>query len=337
MPRPERSSPGLPLTTSEDFAPFASEWAMLHHRVDGAHPFQHPGWLSCWLRHFQPEAPHVYLSVRLDDHLVGAVPLLLGAPAATFLGDPEIMDYAPVLAAHGAEEAVARGILEWLAEDMAPAATLWGFRESDPLLTALTAQSLTFGWDATVEEEAIAPAATCLGDFDAFVASLSKKDRHELRRKMRNLEAAGDVRFEELTEPGDVERAMDRFIHLMRISRPDKDEFLTDRMEAFFRDAANTTAALGCARIGQLTLDGQVVAMTWSFETGAEELLYNSGFDPGHAGLSLGIVSKAYAIRAGAERGVQTFDFLRGDEDYKHRLGGQPRRVLRVHLRSRAT
>ncbi|MDZ7727517.1 MAG: hypothetical protein U5Q44_04590 [Dehalococcoidia bacterium] len=47
----------------------------------------------------------------------------------------------------------------------------------------------------------------------------------------------------------------------------------------------------------------------------------------------MGIASKAMALRSAIERGKQEYNFLRGDEDYKHHLGGQPRPVVRVELR----
>jgi CelD/BcsL family acetyltransferase involved in cellulose biosynthesis len=51
--------------------------------------------------------------------------------------------------------------------------------------------------------------------------------------------------------------------------------------------------------------------------------LYNNGYDPQHSLLSLGLVSKVLSIKEGIERGRSRFDFLKGDEEYKRRLGGK--------------
>jgi len=212
------------------------------------------------------------------------------------------------------------------------AATLWGFDATSPLLEAFSALGERFGWQVTAEPEAVAPTASLPATFEDFVASLPKKDRHELRRKLRNLETAGDLGFEEATGPAEVEAGFDRFLELMRISRDDKAAFLEGPREAFFRELAAASASHGFARLSTLVLDGEPLAMTWCFESPGATLLYNSGFHPGHPGLSLGIVSKALVIRAAIERGHREFNFLRGDEDYKRRLGGEPRSIVRIHL-----
>jgi len=64
-----------------------------------------------------------------------------------------------------------------------------------------------------LEREDVCPVVT-LGagiDFDAYLGTLGKKERHEIRRKIRRAESAGEVRFEDSTEPsGDL----DLFIEL---------------------------------------------------------------------------------------------------------------------------
>jgi CelD/BcsL family acetyltransferase involved in cellulose biosynthesis len=116
----------------------------------------------------------------------------------------------------------------------------------------------------------------------------------------------------------------------MRVSREDKDAFLTEQMEAFFRDLAVSMAAVGMVRLSTLLLDGKTVAMLFCFETDETTYLYNSGFDPAESHLAVGLLSKAYAIDDAIARGKQHFDFLRGEEEYKRHLGGEPREVLRL-------
>ena len=61
--------------------------------------------------------------------------------------------------------------------------------------------------------------------------------------------------------------------------------------------------------------------------------LYNSGFDPEHARLSPGIVLLAHVIRDAIERGVATFDFLRGEEPYKQAFGPVSEDLFNVRVR----
>lgn len=324
----------LPLITSEDFDALAPEWAELHGRVPGATPFRHPEWHRVWLRHFGSGASPVYLSIRDEDTLIGAAALDMRRDEAVELGDHNVRDYAGPLALPGREAEVAAGVLEWLREDLTPNATFWGLPADSGLTAALAAAGGRGGWTVERAHEAVCPGADLPPDFEAFVAGLSKKDRHELRRKMRNFEAAGSWTFESANTAAAIGQGLDTLFHLMRVSRGDKDEFLTPAMEGFFRDLGETFGALGMLRLSTLTLEGAPVAMTLAFEDDEAIYLYNSGYDPVYGQLAVGLVSKAHAIRDALERGKRRFDFLRGEEDYKRRLGGIDREVVTLRLRS---
>ncbi|MGI8927280.1 MAG: GNAT family N-acetyltransferase [Tepidiformaceae bacterium] len=330
----------LPAITSEDFDALYAEWAALHAAVPGATPFQHPAFLAAWLRAESGKSEteggdsagsRAFLAVYEGEALVGVAPLELDVAQATTLGDPNVADYGPLLAAAGKEAVVAAGVLEWLLEDLTPALEVWGLAEGSPVRAAFAAAAEGFGWGCEEELEAVAPRLALEGTFAGYVASLAKHDRHELRRKLRRLEAAGAVRYESFGQSGEVEARMGRFLALMHASDA-KDGFLTTRMEEFFRDLAASFSALGMLRLGVLTLDGAEVAMVLCFEDTETAYLYNSGYDPAHAGLAVGLLSKAYAIQEAATRGKRTFDFLRGDEDYKRRLGGRPVSIWRLRL-----
>jgi CelD/BcsL family acetyltransferase involved in cellulose biosynthesis len=323
------------LITSESFEQLEAEWIALHPAIPGATPFTHPAFISAWLRHFTPQFPPIFLGIRDEERLVGVATFEPGPRVARQLGDPNVCDYSGPIALPGYEAGVAAGIVEWLIEDLTTGLELWGIAEDSLMRAAMREGAAHFGWPIADEHEAFCPYLDLPADFDSYVASLPKHDRHELRRKIRNLEAAGEVRFDSVTEPEGVRAGMDRFLELMRISRDDKDVFLTPAMEAFFRDLAPSMAAAGMARLSTLWLDGQSVAMLLSFEDADTVYLYNSGFDPAESHLAVGLLSKAYAIEDAIRCGKHRFDFLRGEEVYKRHLGGVPREVLRVYAGKR--
>lgn len=321
----------LPLITSEDLTALTPEWASLHARIPGATAFVHPAWAAVWLRHFGKGTLPVFLSIRRGEELIGVAALDIDRAEARELGDHNVRDYGGPLALPGEELAVAAGILEWLREDLTPAVAFWGLPADAPMLGALR-EAAVLGWNFEERPEAVCPGIDLPETFEEYVAGLSKKDRHELRRKLRNFAHAGNAHFETYHGVSEIEARLDRFFELMRISRGDKDEFLTPPMEAFFRDLVSTFAPLGMLSLGVLTLDGVEVAMTLSFENSEGVYLYNSGYDPEFAHLAVGLVSKAMALEDAIERGKRRFDFLRGDEEYKRRLGGLERHVVTAHL-----
>ena len=322
-----------PMVTSEAFDALAPGWAALHAAIPGATPFTHPAWHATWLRHFGGASLPVFLSIRVEDELVGVAALDMERDGARTLGDHNVRDYAGPLVKPGMEAAAAAGLLEWLAEDLTPALSLWGVPESPPLVGAFSVAAAGMGWSFASELEANCPRIALPGDFETYIAGLTKHDRHEVRRKLRNLAAAGAVSFSGATAREDVDAGMDRFLELMRLSRGDKDAFLTPVMEAFFRDLAGTFAALDMLRLSTLSLDGTPTAMMLAFKNQETTFLYNSGFDPAFSQLAVGLLSKVLAIRDAIDRGKTVFDFLRGDETYKRDLGGVPLPVVTLRLK----
>ena len=151
---------------------------------------------------------------------------------------------------------------------------------------------------------------------------LIPKQRHELGRKLRRLYEAGDIEYSTIEDRDAVQGIMDVFLKLLRDSREDKAAFMTPGMESFFRSVAEAMAKAGLLRFGMLKINGLPVACVMCFDYNDKVCLYNSGYDPLHSYLSVGLLSKALSIKDSIERGRKTYDFLKGAEEYKYRLRG---------------
>ena len=168
------------------------------------------------------------------------------------------------------------------------------------------------------------------GDWEAYLALLGKKDRHELRRKLRRLDTQTDWRWYCLSAPEEVLGRFDDFLSLMRGSSEEKAEFMTPERERFFRALAGRMAELDRIRLFFMELDGQLAASSLCFDYGSQRLLYNSGYDPGLSYYSVGLLLHAMCVKDAIERGISYFDFLRGPEPYKAHLGGQQKSLYRM-------
>jgi hypothetical protein len=60
--------------------------------------------------------------------------------------------------------------------------------------------------------------------------------------------------------------------------------------------------------------------------------LYNSGYDPTHSYLSVGLLSKVLSLKDSIDAGRNTCDFLKGAEEYKYRLGGREIPIYSCHI-----
>jgi CelD/BcsL family acetyltransferase involved in cellulose biosynthesis len=153
---------------------------------------------------------------------------------------------------------------------------------------------------------------------------LEGKQRHEIRRKLRRLNEAGEIRFRVIKRPEEISENMDTFFSMFKASRPDKSEFLTDQMVSFFRLLAQRMAQRGFLRMFFLDVDGVPAAGVMCFDYNDILFLYNNGYNPQFSNLSPGFLSKVYSIRDSIEQGKLRYDLLKGEKEKKKRLGSRP-------------
>jgi CelD/BcsL family acetyltransferase involved in cellulose biosynthesis len=243
----------------------------------------------------------------------------------SFLGNRDTFDYNDFMIQPGYEPAFFSALLGRLEEQGCNTLKLFSLMEVSPTLVYLPELARRQGYTVEVKEEDVAPGLLLPKTWEDYLAGLSKKDRHELRRKFRRLDAGDQQRWYCVTEPADAAHRVGDFILLMRQSRKDKDVYMTPARERFFHRIAQRTAQLGLLRLFFLEMDEKPVATTLCFDYGTSRLLYNSGYDPAYSYYSVGLLLNALALRDAIEKGKEYFDFLRGPEPYKYDLGGQDR------------
>jgi CelD/BcsL family acetyltransferase involved in cellulose biosynthesis len=312
-----------------------SAWQALHAATALRSPFLSWTWQSEWVRAF---APRNRIEIRrvTDDagHLRGLLPLYEVEPGLLrLLGGVDVSDYLDVLAEAGREEEVWSALLA----SRAGAATVWDLHAvaaASVTVSRLPALAPEHGVDVTVALEERCPVLTLPDTWDAYLAGLQGKQRHELTRKMRRLEReVPDARATGLASRAEVEARFDDFLVLHRRSRVGKARFMDERMETFFRRVAAALADHEGLRLWLLDAPEGPLAAFLCVEWDGTVGLYNSGFDPERSALSPGVVLLAHVIRDALARGKRRFDFLRGEERYKYDFGPTPEDVYRVTVR----
>jgi len=182
-----------------------------------------------------------------------------------------------------------------------------------------------------IVQEEVCPVVRLGGSFETYLRGLPKKERHEIKRKARNFARdapSGTLRI--LTERDDALAALPDFFRLHRLSAPDKERFLTPAVEDFFRAMTAAMADAGWLRLYLLDVDDAPVAAMYTFAADGRLLVYNSGFDPAFARVSIGMVLTGMVIEDAANSGLTLCDFLRGNEAYKYRFGASDTPIWRV-------
>jgi CelD/BcsL family acetyltransferase involved in cellulose biosynthesis len=317
----------------EEMSALRDEWVALLERQSEPVPFAHPTWQRVWLDDFQNGRELLTLAVRDGDELVGVAPLLRDNGCLSFVGHYSICDYMDFVVAPDRGHEVFPALFEALSHEQWSDLDLRGLHEGSSTLEDLPAAAQAAGLAIERETEAVAPGVELPAGWEEYVASLDKKARHELRRKLRRLDSAGELELRVYTSPEDIETHLPLLLRFMVESRKDKANFLSEQMASFFHRMAQVMSREGLLRLYELEMDGRPVASVLCFDLKGRLYMYNSGYDPEHSALAVGLASKALCLREAIESGYQRIDFLRGHEPYKYDLGGKDRTIYRVVVR----
>ncbi|HTN74921.1 MAG TPA: GNAT family N-acetyltransferase, partial [Pirellulaceae bacterium] len=241
------------VTDSSQFDKLAADW----NRLAAGVPFRTHAWLASWWEHYGHGRELSLLLVRdITDRLVGLAPWFQ-EPSTTkgqtlaFLGSGEVCtDYLSVLAEPEQTTGVVMAIAKWLREEHESSWDLLhlnGFVADDPAITQLAEKLTELG--LTAHER---PGMNCWRialptEWEAYIESLSKSHRKQVRRVDRRLVDSGEAVLRCVEQPAELDAALAILIDLHQRRRHSLGEpgcFADARFEGFLRIAARRLLAL---------------------------------------------------------------------------------------------
>ena len=312
------------------FESLADHWQQILENSAEPTFFDSQTWQKTWWSEFGNDSELQLIMVRSESGEVNLIaPLMIDGSEISFLGSTDLVDYHDFLSRDRLSSTCIQSLVSAVSQ-MSEIDTilLQSLPGNSPTITQFREKAENAGWQVELEQEDVAPRMDLPASWDEYVSALRKKDRHELRRKLRRLEAVGEVNHVELSDPTDIENSMADFIRLHRMSTPDKSAFMTTEREQFFCKIAIELAREGITRLCFLEIDGVREATSLSFVSGEVRYLYNSGYNPAQSNLSVGLLNHALTIKSSIQSGHRVFDFMRGNEPYKYHLGGVDRQIF---------
>ncbi|MBP7689615.1 MAG: GNAT family N-acetyltransferase [Thermoflexales bacterium] len=324
------------LRTTDLFDALKPEWNALLHNSTADTPFLTHEWQCTWWACLC-EGELFVITVRDSGALVGIAPLfILSQPDSAgnvrrllrLIGSVDASDYLDLIAVRGREREIFDAMLDALAQSNEwDSLDLYNVPAASTTRLILPDLAVERSWSFTEETQVVCPIITLPATFEDYIQSLDKKERHEMRRKLRRGEGTEGLTWYAITgddQSHNLDIEAEAFIDLMMKSRSDKSDFMTDRMRRFFHQMIQATHDGGFLHLSFLEVQGVKAATYLSFDYGQKRLVFNSGLETtGFQSLSAGIVLVARMIEDAVGRGYTEFDFLRGDEQYKYRLGAK--------------
>jgi len=282
------------------------------------------------------DAELLIVTAHEGDTLVGVAPLFFTTqtvkPSLLLVGAVEISDYLDIIALPDRLEPFLAELLPFLAGLELPwqELVLHNLLDDSPTLPALQALAGGLGKECQVEMLQRSPYIPLPQDWETYLAGVDKKQRHEIRRKMRRaaeLEVPASLHIVE--DAASLDAEIDAFLSLMAHDEA-KARFLTEPMRTQMRQTMRMAFTCGCLNLAFLQFGDDKAAAYLSFDYLNRVWVYNSGFDPRFFETSPGWVLLGHMIQWAISNGREALDFMRGDEDYKYRFGAVDRHVVKA-------
>jgi CelD/BcsL family acetyltransferase involved in cellulose biosynthesis len=300
----------------DDAERIADKWDALADRV-GAAPFLRPGWIAAWWRAFGRGRLEILTASR-GGTLHAVLPLARGrltTSSPTNWHTPRFGVLADGAAARTA-------VLDELFSQPSHLVSLGFLLDRDPDLDALRAAAERARRLVLVRTLERSRAVVVRGEWSSYERSLGGGLRRDVGRRRRRLDELGRVTLD-ITE------------HAERLDTPLAEAFalensawkaqrgtaIASRPETatFYTQVARWAAERGWLRLIFLRLDGRPVAFHFAIEHAGIYFPLKGGFDPEFGGYSPGQLIIRETLKRAFAIGLQRYEFLGGDADYKRR------------------
>ena len=321
------------------------EWSALLQANSSASAFSLRAFHQAWWSAHGGGAEDVSLAARSasNGELLGYLPLMRRPDGVIYSGATLHIDYATALLAPntGAQSQEFDGVADALATALLALnlpINMMRIRPADAahvrIVAAIQRAATVASRAATYAIEEPAPYIDLQGirTLDEHLERLDKKQRHEIRRKVRRGEAAGV----QISASEDVLADLPEFVRLHRARWGERGLFTETpkgaEEEAFLRElfatAPSGTISMLMARSDEF---GTFAAGLFLRDAGAIRY-WNAGGDAAARALSPGVLLFVHGLQMAINEGRGQLDFLRGNEPYKYECGAVDAQVMKCEV-----
>jgi len=326
-----------------DLDSLRDEWDSLLERSAANSVFLTWEWLRTWWKFLAENRKLSLIALRQDGELIALAPLgirrasirqLIPFRRVDFLGSGTVgSDYLDLIVRRGWEGEAMDALSHTLGRKrMLELGQLRAGSQAIQLAGHLERR----GWTTEVTKMGTCPFIDLRGhSWTSYLSSLSAEHRYNVRRKLNALAAHFEVTFERVVDPEQCAPAMKVLIELHNKRWKEhgrSDAFHTEGHVFFHDEFAMRALRRGWLRLYVLRLDGRPASAIYALRYGPTFSFYQSGFDPQYSRYSVGVAGMALSIKSALEEGAEEYDFLHGNEGYKHHWAPEARDLWRLRM-----
>lgn len=323
-----------------------AEWQDLQGR-SGCRYFQSWGWISCWLQEIGLEQQITLVRVHQGDLLVG-LGLFVSAEfvrrkmircKVVFLneyplaGNNMVMEYNGLLAQTGCEQAVYQHTLEHLSKQF-PLIDEFHFGALSQKAYSSLVQCKVDGLRNRVEDKSPSWQVDLTKfetGMDAYLATLSKNTRAQIRYSRRQYEQQSPVLFHVAEN---IEQALVFFdalklLHVTRWQKKGEKHAFKDKWEKFHRGIIQQRFASGEIQMIRVANEHQDIAYLFNYVWKSRVYVLQMGFNySDNKRIKPGYLAHAMAVVYNRDNAMELYDFMHGFSRYKNSLSDLTENLL---------
>ncbi|HCG91846.1 MAG TPA: hypothetical protein DEZ08_08445 [Dehalococcoidia bacterium] len=316
----------------ESISDIESMWSSLLAKSNTDTIFLTPLWESVWWNHFSKGKTWHGLYLEKNRQIVGIAPMWSTGDTLSLIGNTETVDYNDFIILPEYAEEFLNSVVDHFIISNNNYLNLYSIHENSQTKTLLPKIAKEKGLTINITEEDVSPGIILPNTWDDFLAGLNKKDRHELRRKLRRLDTVENCVVQVIDDSDKLDEYFSIFIKLMKMSRTEKESYLDIEKESYFKSIFEIAADNKYLKLFLMSIDGTYASASLCFDYKGKRLLYNSGNNHDFDYYSVGLLLHSLAIKDAINNNFKYFDFLRGDEQYKYKLGGSNKQVYTLEV-----
>jgi len=293
-------------------------------------------WISSWWKCFSEDNSLEILIFKDEEgSLTGIAPFLIKNKTLSFIASQEVSDYCDVITHKERKREFYENLLGYLKTNYSDVAKieLMNLKASSPALSILPSLAPEYGYSSFCTEAEVAPLLKLLSSYEDYMKGLSKKNRHELRRKLKRIESLEGVKITKVTDTRELQSSLETFIALHKEGSPSKERFWRKKgMSDFFQEVVYRFSLQKWVELNLLFHEDRIMAALLNFSYADTIYFYNVAFNKDYARYSPGLFLFNHCIKQAISERKRKVDFLRGREKYKYYFRAEDSKIFRLIL-----
>ncbi len=309
----------------ENLIKIKDEWNRVYSISSSGNFFLSWQLVTTWWKHFGNNNKLHVLLVKDSDEIVGIAPLMIfeekrkmiTMKCLSFIGQSgaELCpDHIDIITKPGYEKEVANCVINSIL-------TNGGWDKIS--FSDISGDSVFYNELTTILDRQKIRYYSGISNISPYAKLPTNKNEKKWKYYHRRLADKADIRFEHYSTKDDLITALNIVKNLLLKSAERNNRgsnWSDDNYYMFHKDLSESISGVNIISIAVLYCDNTPVSVLYGFIDKKKFMLYSTGFDSDYASFSVGQILIWLFCNYLVEQGLAfEFDFLRGDEDYKHR------------------